>query len=107
MIKTCFLTLALALGACSSAGPWAKPGADAKATELAYRQCRALAATSADTDIAIDRDILATRGGDWQRAGVMRVETHEMSENARAHGAAVVAACMRAKGFSRPPAPPR
>jgi hypothetical protein len=101
--RACFLVLALALGACGAAGPWVKPGADAKATDLAYRQCRALAATSTDTAAAIDKDILATRGNDWQRAGVMRVETREMHEQARAHGDAVIASCMRAKGFSRPP----
>lgn len=96
-----FVFLALALAGCASAGGWTKPGADESAADLAYSQCRAVAAQAVGTDLAIDKDILATRGGDWQRAQTLPVETGRMRNNARTHGDSVTAACMQAKGFSR------
>jgi hypothetical protein len=99
--KACLAIVVMALAGCGTAGEWAKPGADRQATDLAYAQCRAAAAQAVDTDIAIDKDILATRGGDWQRAQIMPVETGRMRENTRGHGESVLAACMQAKGFAQ------
>jgi hypothetical protein len=106
MSRVCAAVLALLLGACSSAGDWAKPGADRQATELAYSQCRAVGARAVGTDIAIDKDILATRGNDWQRADMLPVVTGEMRQNARVRGDTAIASCMAAKGFTRPSARP-
>ncbi len=90
------------LAACAAAGNWTKAGADAAATAQEYQDCRAIAATAVKSDADIDQDILATRHSDWQRAGVVRVETGNMQEHTRDRAAAIVESCMRAKGFVKP-----
>lgn len=102
MTRICAAILTLALGACSSAETWVKAGADPRTTDLAYRECRALAAQAVGADIAVDKDILATRGNDWQHAHVLPIETGEMRQNTRLRGDTVIASCMEAKGFVRP-----
>ena len=95
--------LALALCGCAAAGGWSKPGADANATASAYQDCRDTAAQAVKPEIGINQDILATRGSDWQRAGIGRVEGDTMRQQTRDRAGAIVASCMRAKGFA--PAP--
>ncbi len=98
-----WLALALLLAGCAAAGGgWSKPGADAAAVGSALADCHAVAATAVKTDADIDQDILATRHNDWQRAGVVRLQTQTMHEQTRDRGAAIVAACMRARGFDQP-----
>ena len=81
------------------AGYWAKPGAGLPAVQRQYRRCLAEARDAVKTDRAIDRDILATRAGDWQRAGTLGIEADMMLSADRAHAEAVVARCMRGKGY--------
>ena len=92
-------TIALLLAGCAAAGGWTKPGADAAATADAYQDCREMAASAVKTDADIDQDILATRQSDRQRSAGVRVETQVMEEHTRDRAAAIVASCMRAKGF--------
>lgn len=94
-----WLGLALLLAGCTAAGGWAKPGADQAATASAYRDCRATATSAVKTDADIDEDILATRGADWQRSGIARIAPRTMREHTRDRAAAIVDACMQAKGF--------
>jgi len=96
------LGLVLLLAGCAAAGNWTKPGADAAATARDYEDCRDLAATAVKTDADIDQDISATRGSDWQRAGVGRAETRTMQDHTRDRAAAIIDSCMRAKGFAKP-----
>lgn len=92
----------LLLAGCAAAGNWTKPGADAAATARDYQDCRAIAMTAVKTDADIDQDILATRHNDWQRAGAVRIATQRMHDETRERAAAIVDACMRAKGFAKP-----
>ena len=92
--------LALLLAGCAAAGDWAKPGFDAAATAHEYQDCHTLAASAVKTDVGIDQDIIATRGSDWQRGGVGQLQTQTMRGHTRDRGAAIVDACMRAKGFA-------
>jgi len=92
----------LLLAGCAAAGSWTKAGTDAAAAAREYRDCRALAATAVKTDADIDQDILATRRNDWQRASRFRLQTETMREHTSDRAAAIVAACMRAKGFAEP-----
>src|SRR5690348_8375906 len=86
---------------CSGGGAnWTKSGADEVAASAAYRDCRGLADTAVETDRAIDQDIMASRGDDWQRAGVVRAQTRVMNEHTRDRAAAIVDSCMKGKGFS-------
>ncbi|HVB16611.1 MAG TPA: hypothetical protein VNF04_08775 [Stellaceae bacterium] len=99
------LALAALLAGCAASGGWSKPGADQRATTGAYQDCQAVAATAVDTQANIDQDILVSRGNDLQRSGVVRGGTRVMHERTRHRSAAIVASCMKAKGFSQGPAP--
>jgi hypothetical protein len=95
-----FATL-MALVGCGRGGDWARAGADDDAVASEYQDCRAVAGTAVKTDADIDQDILATRGDDWRRGGAGQLQTRTMREHTRDRSAAIIDACMRAKGFSR------
>jgi len=90
----------LLLAGCTAPGSWNKSGADAAAT--AQNLCRAMAATAVKTDADIDQDIVATRQDDRQRASVFRLQGEANREHTGDRAAAIVDACMRAKGFAKP-----
>ena len=96
------LALLLLAGCAAAAGDWAKPGFDAAATAHEYQDCHTLAASAVKTDVGIDQDIIATRGSDWQRAAIVRVDARNRREETGDRAAAIVASCMRAKGFAKP-----
>jgi hypothetical protein len=93
--------LLLLLAGCGGGGDWAKSGADESAATAAYQDCRALAGDAVRTDADIDQDILATRQGDWQRAGVVRQQTQIMHEQTRDRATTIIESCMKAKGYSQ------
>ena len=93
--------LVLLLAGCGGAGDWARPGADEGAATAAYQDCRGLAGSAVQTDADIDQDILATRQGDWQRAGVVRQQTQIMHEQTRDRATTIIESCMKAKGYSQ------
>lgn len=93
--------LALLLTACGGQGGWDKPGADPEALARDNRGCRAQAARVLARDRAIDQDILATRGPDWQRSGAAEPHHQQMHEQAAADAEAAFDGCMRAKGYAR------
>jgi hypothetical protein len=94
--------LMLALAGCSGGGNWTRAGLDEAATAREYEDCRDLAGTAVRTDADIDQDIAATRNEDRQRGSVMRVQTQTMHEHTRDRADAIIARCMRAKGFGQP-----
>ena len=101
-MRACALAVLLLLAACGSGGgDWARAGADEAEAEREYQACRDVAGTAVGKEADIDQDITATRGRDWQRGGIGRVESRAMQEHTRDRTAAIVAACMRAKGFAR------
>jgi hypothetical protein len=101
-VKRNWLGFLLLLAGCAAAGGWSKTGADAATASREYEDCRAMAASAVKTDADIDQDILATRSSDSQRASGVRVETQAMQDHTRDRAAAIVGACMRAKGFAEP-----
>lgn len=96
--------MALLLAGCT-AGPanWTKEGADQAAAGQAYDECKETADTAVHTEADINQDILASRGGDWGRGSIGRVETRSMQESTGTRTGRIIAACMKAKGFSAPP----
>jgi hypothetical protein len=92
--------LALLLAGCAASGGWTKPGADAAATQRDYQDCRDLAAAAVKPEADINQDIQATHQTDWQRGDLGRVEAEAMHQGTRDRAAAIVASCMRAKGFA-------
>lgn len=95
-----WLGIAVLLAGCATAPSWIKPGADLGETALAYQSCRAVAATAVETETDIDQDILATRQNDSQRSGVVRLANQNMRDATGDRAAAIIGACMRAKGFA-------
>jgi hypothetical protein len=89
------------LAGCAGGADWGKPGTDEAQAAQEYQDCRATAATAVRTDADIDQDILATRGGDWQRGGIAGLGARNMQEGTRDRARAITASCMRAKGFTR------
>jgi hypothetical protein len=101
-VRAYWLGWALLLAGCAATGGWSKTGADPAASAGEYEDCRATAGAAVKTDADIDQDILATRHNDLQRAGGVRAETQTMQEHTRDRAAAIIAACMKAKGFAEP-----
>jgi hypothetical protein len=85
----------------SPGGPWVKPGVGPAETARVYNYCRAQADAAFQEERHIDQDILATRGNDWQRARTLTGERSEMFAEAAGRADAVLAGCMRARGFAR------
>ncbi len=104
-MKTWRIGLALLLGGCATTGNWSKPGAEAAATAREYEDCRAAAADAVKPETGIDQDILATRQADMQRSSSVRIATQKIQEETRQRELAIVAACMKAKGFAPGPPP--
>jgi hypothetical protein len=93
--------LGMVSGCGGGPGDWGRAGADGATVASEYQECRAVADTAVKTEANIDQDIIATRGDDWRRAGVGRLQVRTMRDHNRDRGAAIIDACMRAKGFAR------
>jgi len=97
--------LALLLGACHAAGNWNKPGVEASATAREYADCRAIAETAVEPETGIDQDIIATRQADIGRSSIARINARNVREETHDRAAAIIASCMRSKGFAPGAAP--
>lgn len=92
--------LLLALAACSGSGGWQKPGVTPGTAAADYAECRHAAEIAFRRDSDIDTDILASRGADWQKIGVLqeREDDYAASDNARQKD--TVSRCMLDKGYT-------
>jgi hypothetical protein len=93
------LGLALLLAACSSKPQWVKPGATSDAVSDDLAECRALARAATRQDAAIDQDILATRGLDWERNSTLQAKKSNFALQDQGHARETIADCMSAKGY--------
>ena len=96
-----FVMLPLLLAACATGGDWRKPGVDAATQAGDYRDCRGVALDTVKTDANIDQDIAAARQSDLQRASVVRTQTETMQGKTSDRADTIVAACMRAMGYTQ------
>ncbi len=94
------LVLAVLLAACSSKPQWAKPGANTDTVSDDLSECRALAKAATAQDTNIDNDILASRGGDWQRTGTLGAKKATFAMQDKGHARDIIASCMSAKGYA-------
>lgn len=99
MVRAFILMTMLFLAGCGGGDGWTRPGADAAAAGRELDDCRALTATATKTDADIDQDIAASRGADLQRLDIVRRENRQSREISGDRAAAILAACMQAKGF--------
>jgi len=93
------LGLALLLAACSSKLQWVKPGASSDTVSDDLAECRALANAATRQDAAIDQDILASRGLDWERNNTLQAKKSTFALQDQGHTRDIIADCMSAKGY--------
>ncbi len=95
------LALASLLFACSGAPQWTKAGVppDQVAQDLSDCQREANFATRRDTNI--DNDILATRGFDLERDGVLGLRRASLAADTSGRSDRIVASCMAGKGYAK------
>jgi hypothetical protein len=94
------LGLLLALAACSGAGSWNKPGVAPSKAAADYSECRHTGEMAGRRDSNIDTDILATRGQDWGRQGVLETKRNDYADANSARSGDIVERCMIGKGYT-------
>lgn len=94
------LALALALSACSSKPQWVRPGTSGDTMSDDLDECRALANAATRKDAAIDQDILATRGTDWERNNTLQAKKSTFAMQDEGQARDIIASCMGAKGYA-------
>lgn len=94
------LPLMLFLACCSGAGQWSKPDTSPAQAAQDLSDCRHDAELANRRDSDIDTDILATRGQDWERLGVLQTKRSDFAESNRARTSDIVKRCMIGKGYT-------
>jgi len=94
------LALAMALAACSSKPQWVRAGTSSDTVSDDLDDCRALANDATRKDAAIDQDILATRGADWERNNTLQAKKNTFAIQDQGHARDIIASCMSAKGYT-------
>jgi hypothetical protein len=94
------MALLLPLAACSGTGGWSKPGVPPAAVAQDYAECRHTAELALRRDSDIDTDILATRGQDWARLGVLQNRRDDYADSNEARSGDIVERCMTGKGYT-------
>jgi hypothetical protein len=94
------LALLLSLAACSGSGGWHKDGVDSETAAADYAECRHSAQVADRRDSDIDADILATRGQDWERIGVLQMKRNDYADSDEARQGDNVDRCMKEKGYT-------
>lgn len=99
MTRGTALAVAVALAAC--AGPqWTKPGVAADTAAADYAACRSEALQATGRDTAIQSDILASRGRDWEQDGTLDAYNDSFAAENQHRSAEMLAACMHLKGYA-------
>jgi len=93
------LVCALLLSGCANHPEWSKEGTAPEVVARALADCQSLAREATDRDTNIMTDIMATRGQDWQRTGVMEPHVQNFNAETRNRGDDVVNRCMIGKGY--------
>jgi hypothetical protein len=100
-MRTLAPVFALLLPLAGCLGPaWQKDGADEGRLKQDLAECRSLARSATQRDADIDTDIMASRGHDWERTGVLTTKRDEMRTVTGGRAEDIVGRCMTAKGYS-------
>jgi hypothetical protein len=96
------LTLAsmLALLACASQPEWTKEGTSPQVVAQELSECKAMAREATERDANIMTDIMASRGTDWQRTGVMDAHRQNFTAGEGERSDDIIKRCMIGKGFA-------
>jgi hypothetical protein len=101
MLRIGGLAVLLALAACGGVGQWSKPDTSREKAAQDYSECRHAAEIANRRDSDIDTDILASRGTDWERLGVIQTKRAEFADSNRARSGDIVTRCMIGKGYTQ------
>lgn len=99
MKRNLVLICALALLGCVGRPEWSKEGVSQQAVAEALADCQNIAREATQRDVNIETDIMATRGSDWQRTGVMAEHVDAFSAENSSRTSDIVNRCMIGKGF--------
>lgn len=99
LMMRAFPLLLLTLAACGAAG-WSKPGVSSEKAAQDYAECRHAVELANRRDSDIDQDILATRGQDWERLGLLTQKRNDYADSNAARSGDAVERCMLAKGYT-------
>ncbi|HKT17282.1 MAG TPA: hypothetical protein VJR47_04515 [Stellaceae bacterium] len=100
MKRNLMLAGALALVACSTQPEWTKEGTSPQVADRELADCKSLAREATARDTNIMTDIMASRGGDWQRTGVMETHVQNFAAGEVPRSDDIVKRCMIGKGFA-------
>jgi hypothetical protein len=101
MRQVSLVIIFLALTACAEeTNRWTKPGVSPAMASTDYDRCVREAREAARRNEQINADILASRGTDWQRTGILSAKEADMASSSRSQADRALAACMAAKGYS-------
>lgn len=100
MKRSLMLACTLALAACASQPDWVKEGTSPQVTERELSECKSLAREATARDTNIMTDIMASRGNDWQRTGVMQAHEQNFAAGEVPRSDDIVKRCMIGKGFA-------
>ena len=100
MKRVLILACAVVLVGCASGAEWSKEGVSQQETARAVADCQSLAREATQRDTNIMTDIMATRGNDWQRTGVLGTKEQVFGAEDRTRTDDIVTRCMISKGFA-------
>jgi hypothetical protein len=93
------LLCAVAVLGCAGRPEWSKDGTSQQATARELAECQSVAREATQRDTNIMTDIIATRGGDWQRTGVLDTHVQTFGAEDTNRTGDIVNRCMIGKGF--------
>jgi hypothetical protein len=93
----------LFLAGCGGTSGWSKAGTSPETAEADFADCQSQARAATRRDDAIDADIMASRGQDWQRAGTLSIKRDNMAMSNRGWAEQIIGHCMAAKGYALVP----
>jgi hypothetical protein len=88
----------LALAACADPR-WAKPGVSAETAKSDLAECQAMARDASSRDAAIESDILASRGHDWQSSGTLGAHKSSLGIDSYRQSEDMLNSCMASRGY--------
>ena len=100
MMRYVVLAATLVLAACAGTPNWTKKGVSPEVTSRELADCRNIAREATRRDTNITTDIMASRGNDWQRTGVMDYQLRSLTLGDTVRSDDIVKRCMIGKGFA-------
>jgi hypothetical protein len=99
MKRSLALACVIVLSACAGRSEWTKDGVAPEVVARELSDCQSVAREATARDTNIMTDIMATRGNDWQRTGVMDTHVQAFQLEDRDRSGDIVNRCMIGKGF--------